>query len=220
MANAGLIISYLMLVSEIGIAAFLAVRFTSAVKQGIAEVRENLATNVVVTTSTQSATNSYDTDTNELAKPAAVGPDNQGTSPGLAGWKPDLSSVSVPTQPVGGTVRGTDFAVRTATFRNGDLKLTSANDVSVDIFRLGSTIDGMSYNVLPADEGSGIPRVRITWTEDGVVQTATFSKGFAMKLEFSQPQNRRISGKVYVCLPDQSKSWLAGTLDVRLPRQR
>jgi hypothetical protein len=90
----------------------------------------------------------------------------------------------------------------------------------LDIFRLDESIEGQSYKIQSVDNDNTNPHVRITWNEGDVVQTSTFSKGYGLKLQFDQAINRTISGKIYLCLPDASKSYVAGTFKLRLPKQK
>ena len=86
--------------------------------------------------------------------------------------------------------------------------------MQLDIFRLGASIEGHSYEIQPADGGNANPHVKMTWNEGGAIQTATFSKGYGMKLQFDQAINRTVSAKIYLCFPDDSKSCVAGIFEV------
>jgi hypothetical protein len=135
-------------------------------------------------------------------------------------WTADISKASFPDHPVSGKLHGLDFTVTTASFRNGDLKIRAGNGTMVDIFHLDASIEGHSYEV-QSDAGGNTsnPLVRMTWNEGDVIQTSTFSKRYGMKLQFGQAVNRKVSGKIYLCFPDDSKSCVAGTFEVRLLKQ-
>ena len=49
-----------------------------------------------------------------------------------------------------------------------------------------------------------------------------FSGGYALKLNFGNRVKNKIPAKIYLCLPDADKSYLAGTFDVIIkdPKQR
>ena len=119
-----------------------------------------------------------------------------------------------------GKLHGMDFAVTTASFRNGNLRLRATNGMQLDVYRLGASMEGRSYEIQPDDDDTSRPRVKMTWNQGGAIETATFSKGYGMKLQFDQAVNRQVAGKIYLCFPDDSKSWAAGTFQVRLPRQQ
>jgi DNA-directed RNA polymerase subunit RPC12/RpoP len=200
LATAGLIIGYLILMLEVGTAAVRLWSFSSALKQGYENVRQDLIT--------------------EPVKPGTVATGNQQIELAKSEWTSDISKASFPDHPASGKLRGIDFAVKTASFRNGDLKISSANGTSLDIFRLDESIEGHSYEIQSVDGSSANPHVKMTWNEEEVIQTATFNKGYGMKLQFDQAINRTVSAKIYLCFPDASKSCVAGTFEVRLIKQK
>jgi hypothetical protein len=204
LATAGLTIGYLILMLEAGVAAVRISSFATAVKHGYENARHQLATNTVIVTQVQTTTA---TNASQPAEPVA------------ATWIADLSQVTFPDQPAGGKLHGNDFTLKTAMFRAANLKLNSENGLSLEVLGLGAAIEGRSFDISTTDEGAG-PRVRMTWNDDAAVQTATFSKGYAMKLQFGQAVNRKMSGKIYVCLPDDAKSYVAGTFDVHVPKAK
>ena len=90
----------------------------------------------------------------------------------------------------------------------------------MDIFHLDASIEGHSYEIQSNEVGTtNKPLVRMTWNEGDVIQTSTFSKRYGMKLQFDQAINRTVSAKIYLCFPDDSKSCVAGTFEVRLLKQ-
>lgn len=235
LATAGLVLGYLILISEIGSTTFYVWRISTAVKHGFENARQNLATNNFIVVQTQPVTVSNETRPAELtpnsvvatnhqptepAEPAAVPVAIPQTQPGNSAWTSDISTVSFPAHPASGKIRGQDFALTTTGFRNGDLRLRSGTNMRLDVYHLGNSIEGQSYEVRPHDNDRDNPRVRMTWKEGDAVMTATFSKGYAMKLQFGKAINHTVSGNIYLCLPDTSKSFVAGTFEVRLPRSR
>jgi|GEM_PF-811419 ribosomal protein S27E len=235
LATAGLVIGYLILMLQVGAAAYYIWSFTAAVKHGFENVRQDLATNNVIITQTQPTTVSNSNQqiepvqtgvvvTNnqqmEPAKPETVTAANPQIEPEKSEWTSDISKASFPDHPASGKLHGMDFTVKTASFRNGDLKIRAENGMLLDIFRLGESIEDHSYEIQPDDSGNTNPHVKMTWNEGGVIQTATFSKGYGMKLQFDQAINRTVSAKIYLCFPDDSKSCVAGTFEVRLPKQK
>jgi hypothetical protein len=219
LAAAGLLIGYLFLMLEAGTAAVHIWRFSAAVKQGYADVRLNLATNNLMITQTIASTVSNANQTGETAPPLVVTPGATPANSTPTGWTLDSGNMMFPANPMGGKLHGSDFILKTASFRNGDLKISSANGLSLDFHNLGETIEGSSFEVQPADDG-GIPHVRMTWQEGDVTQTATYNKGYAMKLQFGPAIKRKVAGKIYLCFPDDAKSSVAGTFEVRLLKSK
>jgi len=235
LATVGLIIGYLILLSELGSATFYIWRISTAVKQGYEHARQSLATNNFIVVQTQSATVSNETRpvepvpsnvvvTNnpptEPIQPATVVVTSQQIESGNPAWTSDIGNVSFPGHPVSGKLHGFAFALKSASFRNGDLRLRSVNDVELSIYRLGASIAGRNYEVQPDDDSNRNPRVKMTWQEGDAEETATFGKGYGMKLEFTQTTNRKGSGRIYLCLPDAAKSCVAGTFELTLPQSK
>jgi DNA-directed RNA polymerase subunit RPC12/RpoP len=235
LATAGLIIGYLILMSEVGTTAVYVWRVSAAVKQRYENVRHDLATNNFIIKQTQPTTVSNDNQqvkpiepgavvTNsqqpEPVKPEPVVINNQQMEPAKSGWTSDIGKISFPDQPVSGKLHGMDFTLKTVSFRNGDLKITSENGMLLDVFRLDESVESQRYEIHSIDSYNTNPHVKMTWNEGDVVQTSTYIKGYGMKLQFDQAINRTISGRIYLCLPDDSKSYVAGTFEVRIPKPK
>lgn len=215
-ALAGLVIGYLFLVSEVSFVGVKVWRISAAVKKGFTDVRHQMATNhMVVITDTSS--NIEDV---TLPEPGPATDDNLVPANGTAdsNWKTDPATMTFPDHPVSGKIHGNDFTLRRAVAISGGIRLVSANRLVVEVHGLGTDIGGKSFEVHPKDAPNKIPHVQMTWPEGVLEPAAAVARGYAMKLEFSQANNGTISGKIYVCLPDNSKSWLAGTFDAQLPK--
>lgn len=222
LATAGLIIGYLILMLEAGTVGIKMWRLSAAMKEGYESVRSDLATNQIILTTNQFATIS---NTNQPMDSAGTGAVVAGNLPAEAGnsgseWTADINSASFPDHPVSGKFHGMDFTFKTALFRNGTLKISSAEGMVLEIFRLGTSIANQDYEVQPADDGGDIQHVKMTWNEGDVIQSATFNKGYGMKLHFDQVQNRKVAAKIYLCFPDDSKSYVVGSFEVRLAKPK
>ena len=220
LATAGLTIGYLILMLEIGTATVHVWRFSTAVKHGFENAAHNLATNNLIITQTQSITASNTDESKEPVQTGVLVTNNQQIEPTQLGWTTDINKVSIPDDPISGKLHGIDFSATTVSFRNGDLKIKSPTGIQLDILRLGASIEGRTYEVQIDDSDNTNPRIKMTWNEGEVIQTATFNKGYGMKLQFDQAINRKISGKIYLCFSDDSKSYVAGTFEMRAPKQK
>ena len=219
LATAGLVIGYLILMLEVGTAGYRIWSFSNAVKQGIATVRQDLATNNIIITQTQSTTVSNDNPPLEPVQPVVAVTNQPQMEPAVTGWTSDVSKAAFPNHPVEGKLHGMHFALKSAALRGANLRFISENGSSLEIFGLDQPVAGQSYEIQPADSSAN-PRVKLAWNEGDVIQAATYGKGYAMKLQFAQIVNRKVSGKIYLCLPDDGKSYVAGTFEVRIPRSK
>jgi hypothetical protein len=235
LATAGLVIGYVILVLGAGTAGVRVWSVSKAVKHGFENVRHDLATTNFIIKQTQPAAVSSDNQPVEPVEPEAVVTNSQPAEPvnpepvvinhppmeaGKSGWTADISKISFPYHRVSGKLHGSDFTFRTASFRNGDFKITSENGLVLDIYRLDESVESQHYEIHSFDSANTNPRVRMTWNEGDVIQSSTYIKGYDLKLQMDQATNRTMSGRIYLCFPDASKSYVAGTFKVRLPTQK
>jgi hypothetical protein len=149
---------------------------------------------------------------------AAVSP----PAPPAAAWTQDVAEMGFPTAPATGKVHGRPFAPRATdlsrlsgrflTLRQGDefnpelevkILLSAAKD---------ENFSGKTYEIAPAAT-QAVPRVSMSWREQErrPAESQVFTEKYALRLEFGQESDGRLPGKVYLCLPDESKSVVAGT---------
>ena len=211
LATGGLTIGYLILMLEVGTAGVRLWSLSTALKQGYENARQTLTTNIVI-----QANNSTITSPPVIT----VSNDNAQTEPTTTGWTADTSQASFPDGPIDGKIHDQDFTFKGAMLRGANLRITSANGLSVEILGLGTSVESRSYEIQTTDTGEGRPRIRMTWKEDGVVQTTTYTDGYGLKLQFGPAKKQRLSAKIYLCLPDDAKSWIAGTFNVRMIRPK
>jgi DNA-directed RNA polymerase subunit RPC12/RpoP len=222
LATTGLIIGYLILMLEAGTVGVKMWRFSAAMKQGYENVRSDLATNQIILTTNQFATIPNIKQPVDSAGTGAVVEGNLTADAANSGseWTADINAASFPDHGVSGKFHGMDFTFKTALFRNGTLKISSTEGMVLEIFRLGPSITGQDYEVQPADDDGDIQHVKMTWNEGDVIQSATFNKGCGMKLHFDEVKNRKVAAKIYLCFPDDSKSYVTGSFEVRLARPK
>lgn len=216
-ATAGLIISYAALILLVAFAAFIFKRGVDAFKVTYNEAHSFMATNSPVSLPAQAlmATNEI-----EEAQPADVSGTGAATG---TGWTMDVKDATIPGGPVSGRIHGADFQLKRVVFRNGNLKLISADgQESVLIYHLGQSLANRSLEFQTASANDNdAPKIEIGWKdEDGQNQTESYQDGYAMELKFDAAKGRRLPGQIYLCLPDDSKSYIAGSFTVILPRPR
>jgi hypothetical protein len=151
-----------------------------------------------------------------LAAPAA--------DPPAPGWTDDLSKMKAPDKPASGKLLGGDFKVENAQLGGGRvLTLRQGKeflpDAAVIIFlglNPGDTLEGKKFEVAVTDEVGKPPHIHVRRMPPGEKQpqASAFVSGYAMKLEFGKAQGGKIPGKIYLCMPDDQKSYVAGTFTV------
>jgi hypothetical protein len=142
--------------------------------------------------------------------------------PPAAAWTQDVQAMRFPTTPVSGKVCGRPFAPQASevnrlrdrflTLRQGDefnpelevkILLSSAKDES---------FSGKTYEIAP-DAAPPVLPVVVSWRSQERLppETQLYTAKYALRLEFGQESGGKLPGKVYLCLPDESKSCFAGT---------
>jgi len=147
------------------------------------------------------------------APPFAVQPDYAGTNR----WTLDLSGASYPETPVSGSIHHRAFVINRASLVGSNLMLRSAwnspaeTGVTISFFnRQPAELSGKTAVVKVDDPVS--PLVVIHWNDPQRVYAA-YPTGYVMKVEFGILANGAIPGKIFLCTPDESKSWIAGTFN-------
>jgi hypothetical protein len=87
------------------------------------------------------------------------------------------------------------------------------------IHGLGESIENKSMEYQTAS-GNDAPKIEIGWKDGDENKTATFQEGYAMELKFDAEKKRKIPGQIYLSLPDDSKSYIAGTFTVVMPKPK
>jgi hypothetical protein len=135
-------------------------------------------------------------------------------------WTLNLADVIIPETPAAGRVNGRDFLSQRATLQGGKLDLRSGGTgLTIQLFaKQGEDLAGQSINIEASRTNS--PKVILRWKDDQEKSaTKTIRAGYALRLEFGQVTNARMPAKIYLCTPDDAKSYVAGTFiaEIRKP---
>jgi Domain of unknown function (DUF4190) len=216
LATAGLIIGYATFIFGIALiaASFIwPAAMTVMMTKRIEHQFDQLATNPAIYTQIQSQS---ETNSNTDEPMNSSDPGNSGGS----GWTMDVKDAQIPDSPVSGQIHGQDFQFKRALLRNGNLKFTSANGSKyVIIHGLGMDIANKSFE-MDTNTISNTLKVEISWDDNGHASTQTFDSFYAMELKFDAAQKRKIPGRIYLCLPDDSKTYIAGTFTITVPKPK
>jgi hypothetical protein len=140
-------------------------------------------------------------------------------------WTMDLTNTDFPDRVASGNVHGSGFLCEHATLQGGNLTLRQSSSgsqdlgISVILFaQQGEELSGKTVVISP-DQTPPLPRVVLRWKDEAQQRKSrTFNSGYALKVEFDQASGGRISGRIYVCFPDDVKSVVAGTFDAEIRR--
>lgn len=133
-------------------------------------------------------------------------------------WTTNLANLIIPTNAAYGKITTNEFKYDTARVDNGILALRQGKEVIPDMelgvffgMRPGESLSGKTIEVLP--QARVAPRVWKKWKVAGktALQQKVYSKGYAMKLEFGEVSEDKVPGKIYISMPDEEQSAVAGS---------
>jgi hypothetical protein len=142
-------------------------------------------------------------------------------------WTIDPAKMIIPQKPVAGMIHGLSFAMEEAGASNIDsfpvLTIRRGEDYLPDLaakveyfIKPGEKLDNKILRITPASESS-LTRVYLEWKDQkGQWHSERFEKDYAMILEFGKTVGGITPGKIYLCLPDEAKSVVAGTFSVEV----
>ncbi len=152
------------------------------------------------------------------AEPAPVYPIPTNTS-----WTMDLNQAVIPEGMAVGRVHGKGFLCERAILRGGLLSLRQGKvwppelGLSIRLFvQQGEELSGKTIVVRP-DRRSPLPEVVVRWKdEQNQEMMERLGSGYALQLVFGQAANGRMPGRIYLALPDESRSFAAGAFDAAI----
>lgn len=140
-------------------------------------------------------------------------------------WMLDLSNATTPDSQAAGRIHGQNFVCEHSAFQNGTLTIRAGTrgptEFGLTINFQGAAaraLSGQTINV--TTNAPQAARVTLRWIENGRDQRESFTDSYAMRLEFGPEMNSRIPAKIYLCLPDIQKSYLAGIFTVEVRKSR
>jgi hypothetical protein len=134
-------------------------------------------------------------------------------------WTLDRAKIAIPDRPASGHLLGANFEVENARLDPpGTLTLKHGSNSLVIFLSLkpGQAIAGKSYEFGPErDFDLSRPSVHVHIHEP-FVKLGAYGDGYLMKLEFGKEVNQSVASRVYLALPDEAKSVIAGTFTLPL----
>ena len=139
-------------------------------------------------------------------------------------WKEDLSGVAIPDTTAQGLIHGNKFTLEKAELKGSILYLKQGKEFFADLELIiflskesEESFENKKYDV-SIDQGFGSPHIHMKWKEEDadVPTSKIFMKDYAMRLEFGEKEDEKLAGKIYICLPDEDKSYVAGSFSVKV----
>jgi hypothetical protein len=138
-------------------------------------------------------------------------------------WTLDLTNTPFPENSVNGRIHDRDFISERAVLQGGTLsfrmKPNHPLDMSINIYLFAKQAEELSgKSAIVTTNNIRSPRVTLRWKENDKNVTRPFTNGYALKLEFGAQNGNRMPGKVYICLPDDEHSSIAGVFDAEIKK--
>jgi hypothetical protein len=138
-------------------------------------------------------------------------------------WTLELTNAVIPSTTASGRVRGAAFSCERAALVGGNLNLRQGTGsppdlaVTVSLFaKLGEELSGKTIEVLP-DRLPPVPKITVRWKSDQPKGSShSYTSGYLLRIVFGQAEGGRIRGKLYLALPDEGKTCVAGTFDAEI----
>ncbi|MEE9611547.1 MAG: tetratricopeptide repeat protein, partial [Desulfatiglandales bacterium] len=139
-------------------------------------------------------------------------------------WGLEPNEVKISGKRASGRIHGANFTVERAKMEKGILTLRQGKqvfpDYAVMIFlfsKKDEKLEGKTYNV-SKNQGLGVPPIHMKWKQQGsdIPETEIFMKDYAMRLEFGKKERNILMGKIYLSIPDESKSFVSGTFRAKV----
>jgi len=141
-------------------------------------------------------------------------------------WRLDLANAAVPDAKAAGRIHGTAFLCEHANVQGDALTLrmgrSGSPELAVTINLPAARVEDLERKsfAVSTDHPGPAPRVLLRWHDaDQKSTSVAITDGYAMKLEFGAVDGNHISGRIYLCTPDEWKSAVAGTFraEIRKP---
>jgi DNA-directed RNA polymerase subunit RPC12/RpoP len=138
-------------------------------------------------------------------------------------WTLNLSEASIPEATAVGSIHASGFFCERATLQGGHLTLRQGRSgpadlgITVQLFaQQGEELSGKTVEIKP-DRAPPLPKIVLLWKDDQQkAARKNITEGYALKVAFGDAANGRIPGKIYISLPDENKSFVAGTFNAEI----
>ena len=138
-------------------------------------------------------------------------------------WSLNTGELRFPDTPAAGSLRGNGFNAEKVSIQGGVLSFRQGKrwtpELALTVALPARSPEELSGRTIefPTNHPSALPRVSVRWKdEEAEHRKDEFAQGFALKVSFGQVAKGRLPGEIYLCLPDASRSVLAGTFDAEI----
>ena len=139
-------------------------------------------------------------------------------------WTLNVNAVGTPEIPAGGKVHGKFFTGQKMVLNADGLTIRTASyppEAGITIYLRPDPIESLfGKSIAFAADTPGAPTVLLRWKDAQGQAAQQAATGYAMRIEFGQPVGNNISGKIYLCTPDEMKSYVVGRFNAEIVKPK
>jgi hypothetical protein len=156
--------------------------------------------------------------------PVVAVPANLPLPAGTNYWTLNVNAVGTPEIPAGGKVHGKFFTGQKMVLNADGLTIRTASyppEAGITVYLRPDPIQSLfGKSIAFAADTPGAPTVLLRWKDAQGQAAQQAATGYAMRIEFGQPAGNYISGKIYLCTPDEMKSYVVGRFNAEIVKPK
>ncbi len=141
-------------------------------------------------------------------------------------WTLNVGDFGIPAMSAAGKVHGKIFTAQRAILNADGLTIRTAEfppEAGVTIYLRPNPIESLfGKTVVYETNAANAPLVNLRWKDaQGKEAKQPVNGGYALRIEFGQPDGDHVPGKIYLCTPDDARSYVVGEFKARIkePKQ-
>ena len=139
-------------------------------------------------------------------------------------WTLNIDAVGTPDVPAGGKVHGKFFMAERMILNGDGLTIRTANvppDAGVTIYLRPDPIESVFGKTIVFEPNTpNEPLLNLRWKDAQGSAQQQSPTGYALRIEFGQPVGNSIPGKIYLCTPDETKSYVVGKFNAEIVKPK
>ena len=139
-------------------------------------------------------------------------------------WTLNVNAVGTPEVPAGGKVHGKFFTGQKMVLNADGLTIRTASfppEAGITVYLRPDPIESLFGKSIAFETNTpGAPPVFLRWKDAQGHAAQHAETGYAMRIEFGQPAGDTISGKIYLCTPDEMKSYVVGRFNAEIVKPK
>jgi hypothetical protein len=138
-------------------------------------------------------------------------------------WSLNLADAAFPESTPAGKIRGEYVLCNRSTLTGGALGFRQTTrgmpDLSVTVYFFAKQPEDLRGRKISVETNDApVPKVVVRWKEGKDTRSQSFTNGYALKAELGEINGNHIPGRVYLSLPDEDRTHIAGTFNAEIKK--